>query len=397
MSRTLHWHWSLLALCLTACGGTQPTVVETPTVPEVKTAAPVAQKKGVSQHAAKLFEEGVSALKADSPDYLKAVEAFKAATDDSPDYDIAWLNLAYSYEKLGRYSDSAKAYRSLSARGVQERGLTLALGRSLLMTGDADQAIAEFEKVLQEKPDDLEARNNLAAAYIAKDNTDIALRYVKEVLAVQPKNISAIINLGLLYLRQNKLALAELMFKKAIGYDEKNAQALNNLGIVYYKTNEVPAAVQSFNQAIAADETLDEARLNVASIYLDYLDYASALPQFKAVRARFPKHYEAMVGEADALYGTQEYAAAAQVFEESLTLRNDNPEVLLRVGKLYEGQLGQPKKAAAHYKRYCEVKQLPADDPMRATIQFLEQMEEMPPASADEASTDKASEAQETE
>ncbi len=368
-----------LALLLSACGGA-PTKVEDPAEAASKLEAvkKPTTKVGVSKAATAVFEKGVASLKETPPNYLDAVESFKAATADSPDYDIAWLNLAYCYEKLGRHADASAAYRALASRGVQDRGLTLALGCSLLKTGDTATAISSFEEALRENPEDLEARNNLSAAYIAKNDLDTALRYVKEVLAVQPKNVSAIVNLGLIYLRQDKLPLAELMFNKALGYEENHAQARNNLGIVYYKNSQIPAAVSSFEKAVSLDATLDEARLNVASVYLDYLDYATALPHFQAVRARFPNRYEAMIGEADCLYGTKDYEAAAALYEETLKIRPDNPEAVLRAGKLYEEQLSKPKEAMAHYNHYLKITNAPADHPLRSTVQFLEQMENMP-------------------
>ena len=362
----------LLGLLAAACGNT-PVKKADP----IKTVKTVEKPTGPTDEAVAAFKAGVGHLEAKPPAYTEAAASFDAATKAYPDYTIAWLNLAYSYERLGRHKDSADAYRTLIEKKVSDRGVTLALGRALLLSGEPQQAITEFESVLREKPDDLQARNNLAAAYLAKNDLKTSLRYVKEVLAVQPKNVPAIVNLGLIYLQQKKLPLALLMFNKALGYEKENARALNNLGLTFYAMDNIPRAVISFEKAISIDPTMDEARLNLASVYLDYLDYAAALKQFEAVRVRFPKHYQAMVGQADSLYGTGDYENAAKLYDESLGLRDNNPEVLLRVGKIYEEQLGKPKVALPYYVKFRDIAKPAKSHPIHQTIQFLEQMDQM--------------------
>ncbi len=375
-----------VAAFVTACGGAPATQTEKPQANKVE-AKPV---EGVPQKAVEAFATGATALKQSPPDYVAAATAFEEAVKIHPAYVVAWLDLAYSYEKLGRYADSAGAYQRVLKQGVADDGITLAYGKAKLLSGDPQAAITEFESVLRNNTKSLEARTNLAAAYQVKNDFDTSLRYVKEVLAVQPKNVPAINNLGLIYLKQKKLPLALLMFTKALSYDEgeksdldknKERRALvhNNLGLTHFAMGDMPRAVLEFEKAIALDATMDEARLNVASVYLDWLDYPTALAQFQAVRARFPKHYQAMVGEGNCLYGTAKYPEAAKVYEESLAVRDSNAEVLLRLGKLHEEQLNEPKKALAYYVKFRDVAKPAADHKVHATIQFLEQADTLQP------------------
>ena len=365
---------ALAAAALLACGSS----------PSSKPTAPPAPPKiekvvGIPDAAVRSFNDGISAVEQTPSNFAAAAVAFEAATTAYPTYDAAWLNLAFVFGKLGRHAEAVKAYRKVVDRGNVPKAVQLDFGRALMSAGEVEAAITEFESVLRAQPTDLGARNNLAAAYQRKGDMVTALRYVKEVLSIQPKNVPAIINLGLIYLKQTKLPLAVLMFTKAQGYEPKNAFAANNLGLAYFTLNDVPGSVEQFEKAIALDPSMDEARLTVASIYLDYLDYTTALLQFKAVRARFPKHYQAMVGEADALYGTAQYEQAANLYDESLSIRADNPEVLFRTGKIYEEQVNQPKKALSYYVRYRDLVKPGPNDAIHSTIQFLEQADTLQP------------------
>ena len=292
-----------------------------------------------------------------------------------PDYIVARLNLAYTEERLGRYKDASVTYKELLDRGVKDLRAKLAYGRSLLLSGDASGAIKEFEEVLAAEPTSLDARNNLAAAYLAKRDFETCLKYVKEVLSVQPKNVPAIVNLGLLYLKEDKFDLAELMFNKALKYDVKNARAHSNLGLTYYRTQRLPMAVVNFEKAIDLDPTMDEARLNLASVYLDYLDYPRALEQFKVVLGRFPEHYQAMVGAADTLYGTAQYPDAVEMYKATLKVKEDNPEVYLRLAKLYEEKMSSEPNhkdtAVGYYEEYIKRFNPKSDDKVRTMLAEL--------------------------
>ena len=316
----------------------------------------------------------------------------------APDYVVARLNFAYTREKLGRYKEAAEAYKVLLDKEVGDATIRLAYGRSLLFSDQAKASISEFEMVLTQNKRSLDARNNLAAAYLSLDDLPTCLRYVKEVLSIQPKNVSAIINLGLLYLKDKKYDLAELMFKKAIKYDKINAKAYSNLGLTYYMTDKLPFAVMNFEKAIKLDPSMDEARLNLGSVYLDYLDYARALEQFNIVLSRFPKHYQALVGAADSFYGTTKYQEAVDHYLESNKIKDDNPEVIIRLAKLYEEKMSTLSDhklvAVDYYERYIKLTKPPKSSPIYmqlANLKAIIQMEKdqknnpQPPAEDPEA------------
>ncbi|MGC6418200.1 MAG: tetratricopeptide repeat protein [Bradymonadia bacterium] len=369
------------SLCI-ACGGAPKPVKKVVEKPLEDPRAP-----GVPTPAIDQFEAGVKAMQAKPAQYNKAVDAFKQALALHGDYILAQMNLAIAYEKLGRYEDAADTYQELIARRVIDEGVQLALGRALMLSGKVSEAIEKFKDILKASGGkNLKAQNNLAAAYLKTGELDVSLDFVKDVLAVQPKNVPAIINLGLIYLRQQKLPLALLMFKKALGYDKENPRAQNNLGLTYYamsikdrNADTLPNAVIAFEKAINLDPTMDEARLNIGSVFLDYLDYKRALEQFQAVRKRFPKHYQAMIGEANSLYGVGEYDKAMALYQETLAMDEGkaNGEAILRVGKIFEQQLNKPNKALEYYKKYVSIVNPPKEAKIRQTIMFLEQAEKL--------------------
>ena len=381
----------IFALGLGACGGGQKSVE-----PQVSSIP------GIPNSAVSAFNTGVRLLKETPPNYPEALAAFNKAADIHPTYRVARLNSAICLEKTGQYRQAAEVYQALVSDYVEDSNVFMAYGNALLLSNQTGAAIEQFEKVVTLDDTNLEAKNNLAAAYLRKGEAERSREFVKEVLAVQPDNVPALINLGLYYQRKNKMELAMLMFNNALGHENakgkpiggqpkaddkkdnkpdakaanKNAKAptkeapkikpgtpdplliaraYNNLGMVWFQKGIIPNAVHNFKQAVKFDPSMNEARMNLASIYLDYLAYSNALTEFQTVLASNPVHYEAMIGTADALYGTAKYKEAASLFEKSFTLDSPsaktNVEAMNRLAAIYHRKLNDPQKAMSTYGR----------------------------------------------
>lgn len=388
MKRSIIYTSGLLVLgLLTACGGGQKnTEVQVSSIP------------GIPNGAVDAFNRGVRLLKASTPDYAKALTAFNEASRLHPSYRVAKLNAAICLEQTGQYRKAADVYQSLVKDYVEDPSVFMAYGNALLLSNQAGPAIEQFEKVISLDDRNLEAKNNLAAAYLRKGEGERSREFVKEVLAVQPDNVPALINLGMYYQSKKNMELALLMFNNALGHEKSKGQpvksaaapgakgkkskakgakakeskdkkpavvkknpgtpnplvmarAHNNIGMTYFMMGVIPNAVHHFKQAVKFDASMNEARMNLASIFLDYLAYGNALKEFQTVLGSNPTHYEAMIGTADALYGTAKYKEAADLFEKSSQIRPTNVEAMTRLAEIYHKKLNDTGMALQTYRR----------------------------------------------
>jgi tetratricopeptide (TPR) repeat protein len=388
MKHSIIYTSGLLVLgLLTACGGGQK-----------KAEVQVSSIPGIPNAAVDSFNQGVRLIKSDKPNYRKALAAFNEASRLHPTYRVAKLNAAICLEKTGQYRAAADVYESLVKDYVEDPSVFMAYGNALLLSDQSGPAIEQFEKVISLDDKNLEAKNNLAAAYLRKGEGERSREFVKEVLAIQPDNVPALINLGMYYQSKKNMELALLMFNNALGHETskgkpvksaepaaaktkndkakngkaKNgkakapvavktnpgtpnpivmARAHNNIGMTYFMMGVIPNAVHHFKQAVKFDSSMNEARMNLASIFLDYLAYGNALKEFQVVLDSNPSHYEAMIGTADALYGTAKYKEAAELFEQSSKVRPSNVEAMTRLAEIYHKKLNDTGMAIKTYQR----------------------------------------------
>jgi tetratricopeptide (TPR) repeat protein len=122
----------------------------------------------------------------------RALDFFEKAMADDPGDLNARHNLALLYAKR---SDFAKADDLW--RGNLDRDATFTLSRvsyaeSLASRGQRQGAIQQYERLVQDKPDYVAARESLARLYLAENNPSQALEQLKQAIRQAPADPSLV-------------------------------------------------------------------------------------------------------------------------------------------------------------------------------------------------------------
>jgi tetratricopeptide (TPR) repeat protein len=92
-----------------------------------------------------------------------------------------------------------------------------------------DEAISQYQKALEIKPNDADGQRNLGLALLRQGRMDEAITHFQEGLAIQPSNAKAHINLGLALLQKGSVGEAIAQFEKALQLEPSDAELQNNL------------------------------------------------------------------------------------------------------------------------------------------------------------------------
>ena len=165
--------------------------------------------------------------------YADAEREFQAAIKIYPNFDAAWadyISLMFGTNQPAKGLALANQY----ATSNPNRASAHFINASALATARKyDQAMAEFQKVLQIDPKSMMAYYRIAQLHQVMGQTDAALDSYQKALALQPT--SAMINnaIGNLYLSKDDLKSAGKYFQAALAQDSHNPVAANNLAWVY--------------------------------------------------------------------------------------------------------------------------------------------------------------------
>ncbi len=94
-------------------------------------------------------------------DYGLAERFFREAVERSPGDADLWIGLAASYDQLGRFELSDRAYASAAKLRGEDFRLLNNRGYSYLLRGDTARAAGMFEKALAFDPGNVVVANNL--------------------------------------------------------------------------------------------------------------------------------------------------------------------------------------------------------------------------------------------
>jgi Flp pilus assembly protein TadD len=300
-------------------------------------------------------------------DFVVAEALLKKALEKDPTNYLAWFDLGFALNGLGRGDESIAAYRkSVSAKpDVFESNLNLGLMLARVNNPDAEQflraatalratdhveegqarawlALANFvenkqpEEALQDyhkaatlTPKDTEP--HLSAALLnerLKQFSDAEAEY-KQVLALDPQSDEAAIGLTHIYRNSNRPADAEPLLRRLSGERPNDAAIHIQLGWVLDAEDKKDDAVAEFQAALQLSPGDQSAQRSVAEFYVNAKknDLAEKVyRQLVAEEANDPELHRAL---GKALLLQKKFSEAQQEFLVALRLKRDSPDVYL--------------------------------------------------------------------
>jgi len=176
---------------------------------------------------------------------------------------------------------------------------------SLQSQGKLQEAIALYQKLLKDSPNDAQTHFNLGTAFQQLNLYRDALKEYQKASSLAPSNaefknavstVQQAINSGAFEAAQatevlkqavslqqaGKLSQSIDKYKEAISLDPKNAQAHFNLGTAFHSQNKVTEAMDEYKQAYRIDPAgFPEANYFVANLLENQKKYSDALAYYK--------------------------------------------------------------------------------------------------------------------
>ena len=161
----------------------------------------------------------------------------------------------------------------------------------------ADRQIAAAEAAVRAQPNDLAARNTLAAAYVSAGRYDDGIAQFGEVLKSEPANRAALLGRGLAELQVDRLDPARADFQKLVdaaatgemaATDPQLEQAYYELGAIALRQNRAAAAVPLLESALKIDGADADALFTYGSALIATGDAAEGLTALRQAVAFVP-------------------------------------------------------------------------------------------------------------
>jgi serine/threonine protein kinase/Flp pilus assembly protein TadD len=196
---------------------------------------------------------------------LQAVKRFQAATQEDPQFALAYSKLGETFAKLREDNDAESA----SLKAVQLSGnlpppekYAISAAHSQIIR-DYPKAIEAYEALAKISPSDSDVLFNLAGLYENSGALDKARTLFSKVVELDPKRVAALLGQGRVEIRSGNpqggleyLARA-LNLAIEIGNDEEKSDILQAMGVGYQNLNKLPEALRAFQDSLDIKRRLD--------------------------------------------------------------------------------------------------------------------------------------------
>lgn len=207
-------------------------------------------------------------------DYAAAAPLLHKVVEADPTNYVAWFDLGFVNNGLGKVDDSIAAYRkSVEAKpDVFESNLNLGLQLAKTRQPDAEQFLRAATLL---KPTDHVAEGQerawLSLAHVlASTKPDEAIAAYRQAALLQPKDPEPHLAAGLLFEKQEKFSDAESEYKQALALapssDAAVSDALTGLANIYMRGRQLPEAEAALRKLVAANPGQASAHIQLGRV-----------------------------------------------------------------------------------------------------------------------------------
>ena len=222
--------------------------------------------------------------------------------------------------------------------------------------GKLDEALKKANKVIEQDPRIMEARQVRARIFIKLNKFEEAIEECKEALKIDEEYEAAIFSLALAYKRLKRYDEAIAGYERIMQLDPRDHKAPLNLGEIYLEMKELDKAIFNFKKAIEVEpERSATAHNQLGAAYLEKKMLGQSEQEIRKalqLRPRIPDahYYLALLYEEKG-----EFTKAVEEYEKEIEIHPGAYPAYFNLAQLY-GKMGYPREGIKHFKEAIEYK-----------------------------------------
>lgn len=279
----------------------------------------------------------------------EAEPLLRKVVEQDPTNYVAWFELGFTENGLGKRDQSIAAYRKSVEAKPDVFESSLNLGLQLAKAGQPD-AEKYLRAATQLKPtshvDEGRARAYLSLAHVIESTKpDEALTAYRQAIALQPKDPEPHLSAGLLLEKQNKFADAEQEYKQAQALDPNSLDAATGLANIYMRSRRFPDAATELRKVVAAHPDQAALHVQLGRVLAAEEKNVEAITELETAAKLTPGDPSVQRDLADLYTAAGKSADAEKMFRSLIAVHSDDAELrrglgesLLRQKKFSEAQ-----------------------------------------------------------
>jgi tetratricopeptide (TPR) repeat protein len=239
-----------------------------------------------------------------------------------------WFNLGEAYFKNEQFDSAKIIYQGGIAANPRFPANYVGLGKCFLVEGKKDDALKNFNKVIDMvSGKDIPTAVLVAKGYICDEKNgmpDLAIELMKKKIEMNDKSASAYEALGDAYLFKNDGGNAMTNYEAAVTNDPKRSSVLVKMGMIYVRAKNLDEAAKDFNKAIEIDEAFPPAHRELSDLYFFSGKFEKAKTEYDTYLKYADQTPETRVRNVINLYKTERYDDVIKAANTELSSQPNN-------------------------------------------------------------------------
>lgn len=214
-------------------------------------------------------------------------------------------------------------------------------------TGNLDQALATFIKILESDPDNFDAHMGVGDIYHVKGDFNAAAKTFENARKINPRDFNVNYKLGLMYHLLDRLKDAVQIYLTALSINPESYEANLNLATAYLQMDQPALGLPYAQKAVKLNPKTMVSHANLGAIYSAVGRYDEAIESYRNAAEWGELETHVVMGLVDAFIKTGKFTRAINTLK-LLNQRAPSPSTNERLGYVYF-KLGQFDESLAAY------------------------------------------------
>jgi tetratricopeptide (TPR) repeat protein len=258
--------------------------------------------------------------------------------------------MAAMHAARGRIAEAEKLASEVLKENPKDMGATRTMGLLALSKKDGLAAVNNFRIIVQDQPQNLEARLLLARAHLLNNEKEQARDQAKKAVELKPDSVEARRFLYGLYIQDKDYKGASDIIQSYLRYNDKDLFNLSSLGETDLLKGDVAAARASFNKMIAADPKNPAGYFELGRLELKQKQNEAGIKDLENALNQNPVYMPALQLLTGLYLEQNKPAKAMEVVNKSLARSPNNPVLLQMLGEIDLVQK-KPQEAAQYLEK----------------------------------------------
>lgn len=266
--------------------------------------------------------------------YAKAAEFLEKAVDSDPDNSAAHINLALSYQELGKNELALGQYDVVFRQQPGLHSMRFDYGNLLADMGKNEAAIANYKIYISNYPNDARAYQNIGIVYKRLNKIDDTINNYEKALELQKdkRDIVLVEDLAECYHLKHDYQNALKYYDEVLAAKPDNFDVKYNKALVLHAMNNYNDAIALYNELLAVKDNQD-IQNNLTAAYVALGDEYLKAHNYSLATEMFEKAVDRNTNDSYAYFGlAQSYRAcgvndkATEYFEKAISMAPDKME-----------------------------------------------------------------------